>query len=271
MPVPSAGARLVGVHPSQLADGAAEHRPAREVPAVTPWLRTLGATLVLGAGAVLLPLPYGPFAGPPGAAGVAHGAERTPPGSDAGERARAVSRSPSAPASPSRPASPSASRSGSGQGEGRDRGEERDRPGRPETAREESRDAREESRDTAPPRRGRADEERTGPREEAGRPDGHEVRRPDTRLDASAPADDDAAEESPAGDSGGTAPSRSDSSAAAPAPATSSRAAEPDTVAGTAVEPVLRILPLGSGLVLIGLGFALAFLGLRMRQERGAR
>ncbi|MEU0755001.1 hypothetical protein ACIQUO_15625 [Streptomyces albogriseolus] len=226
---------------------------------MTPWLRTLGATLVLGAGAVLLPLPYGPFAGPPGAAGVAHGAERTPPGSDAGDRARAESRSPSA------PASPSASRSGSGPGEGRDR------PGRPETAREESRDAREESRDTAPPRRGRADEERTGPREEAGRPDGHGVRRPDTRLDASAPADDDAAEQSPAGDSGGTAPSGSDSSAAAPAPATSSRAAEPDTVAGTAVEPVLRILPLGSGLVLIGLGFALAFLGLRMRQERGAR
>ncbi|GAA3502916.1 hypothetical protein GCM10019016_100260 [Streptomyces prasinosporus] len=259
MPVPSSGARLVGVHPSQLADGAAEHRPAREVPAVTPWLRTLGATLVLGAGAVLLPLPYGPFAGPPGAAGVAHGAERTPPGSDAGDRARAESRSPSA------PASPSASRPGSGPDEGRDR------PGRPETAREESRDTREESRDTAPPRRGRADEEHTGPREEAGRPDGHGVRRPDTRLDASAPADDDAAEQSPAGDSGGTAPSGSDSSAAAPAPATSSRAAEPDTVAGTAVEPVLRILPLGSGLVLIGLGFALAFLGLRMRQEHGAR
>ncbi|WPP30934.1 hypothetical protein [Streptomyces sp. CL7] len=269
MPVPSPGARLVGVHPSQLADGAAEHRPAREVPAVTPWLRTLGATLVLGAGAVLLP--YGSFAGPPGAAGVAHGAERTLPGSDAGDRARALSRSPSAPASPSRPASPSASRSGGGPDEGRDR------PARPETAREESRDAREESRDTreksrdtAPPRRGRAEEEHTGPREEAGQPDGHGVRRPDTRFDASAPADD-AAEQSPAGDSDGAAPSGSDSSAAAPAPATSSRAAEPDTVAGTAVEPVLRILPLGSGLVLIGLGFALAFLGLRMRQERGAR
>lgn len=226
---------------------------------MTPWVRTLGATLVLGAGAVLLPLPYGPFAGPPGTAGVAHGAERTPPGSDAGDRARAESRSPSA------PASPSASRSGGGPDEGRDR------PGRPETAREEARDTREESRDTAPPRRGHAEEERTGPREEAGRPDGHGVRRPDTRFDASAPADDDAAEQSPAGDSGGAAPSGSDSSAVAPAPATSSRAAEPDTVAGTAVEPVLRILPLGSGLVLIGLGFALAFLGLRMRQERGAR
>ncbi|MFI0503406.1 hypothetical protein ACH3WN_11130 [Streptomyces albogriseolus] len=227
---------------------------------MTPWLRTLGATLVLGAGAVLLPCV--PFAGPPGAAGAAHGAERTPPGSDASDRTHAVSRSPSAPASPSRPPSPSASRSGSGPGEGRDR------PGRPETAREEFREARkefrdtrEESRDTAPPRRGRAEEDGTGHREKSGRPDGDGVRRPDARLDASAPA----------GDSGGAAPSESDSSAAAPAPATSSRAAEPDTVAGTAVEPVLRILPLGSGLVLIGLGFALAFLGLRMRQERGAR
>ncbi|MFI7401514.1 hypothetical protein ACIBW9_13730 [Streptomyces sp. NPDC049541] len=31
-------------------------------------------------------------------------------------------------------------------------------------------------------------------------------------------------------------------------------------------EPVLRILPLGSGLVLIGLGLGLAFIGLRMRR-----
>ncbi|WP_241563392.1 hypothetical protein [Streptomyces sp. E1N211] len=60
---------------------------------MTPWLRTLGATLVLGAGAVLLP--YGPFPGPPGAAGVAYGAERTP-GPDAGDRTRTASRSPSA-------------------------------------------------------------------------------------------------------------------------------------------------------------------------------
>ncbi|WP_086734798.1 hypothetical protein [Streptomyces glaucescens] len=31
-------------------------------------------------------------------------------------------------------------------------------------------------------------------------------------------------------------------------------------------EPVLRILPLGSGMVLIGLGFGLAFVGLRVRR-----
>ncbi|OLZ63638.1 hypothetical protein AV521_38265 [Streptomyces sp. IMTB 2501] len=34
----------------------------------------------------------------------------------------------------------------------------------------------------------------------------------------------------------------------------------------TATEPVLQILPLGSGLVLIGLGLALAFLGLKLRK-----
>ncbi|CAM5629868.1 MULTISPECIES: hypothetical protein [Streptomyces] len=220
---------------------------------MTSWLRTLGATFVLGAGAVLLPV--GPLGGPPGAAGVAYGAERTPPGAEESDRTRAVSRSPSA--SPSRSASPSASRPGSGPGEGRDR------PGRDETARE-------ESRDTRPPRRGRAEQEGTESHE-AGRPDGDGVRRPDARRDASTPAEDDPAEQSPAGDSGGVTPTESGDTAAVPVPATSSPAARPDTVAGTAVEPVLRILPLGSGLILIGLGFALAFLGLRMRQERGAR
>ncbi|MGW2723584.1 hypothetical protein [Streptomyces sp. NPDC001492] len=36
--------------------------------------------------------------------------------------------------------------------------------------------------------------------------------------------------------------------------------------AGQPAEPILRILPLGSGLVLIGLGLGLAFIGLRMRR-----
>ncbi|MCL8011045.1 hypothetical protein [Streptomyces sp. AS02] len=33
-----------------------------------------------------------------------------------------------------------------------------------------------------------------------------------------------------------------------------------------AAEPVMQILPLGSGLVLIGLGLGLAFVGLRLRR-----
>ncbi len=38
------------------------------------------------------------------------------------------------------------------------------------------------------------------------------------------------------------------------------------THADDATEPVVRALPLGSGLVLIGLGLALAFVGLRLRR-----
>ncbi|MET7291682.1 hypothetical protein ABZS79_05920 [Streptomyces griseoloalbus] len=58
---------------------------------------------------------------------------------------------------------------------------------------------------------------------------------------------------------------------AAPMSPTPSRSAAPDAVAGAqpAVEPVLRILPLGSGLMLIGLGLGLAFVALRMRQGGG--
>jgi hypothetical protein len=38
------------------------------------------------------------------------------------------------------------------------------------------------------------------------------------------------------------------------------------TRAAPPAEPVLRVLPLGSGLVLIGLGLGLAFVGLRLRR-----
>ena len=39
------------------------------------------------------------------------------------------------------------------------------------------------------------------------------------------------------------------------------------TQAVAPAEPVLRVLPLGSGLVLIGLGLGLAFIGLRLRRS----
>ncbi|MFC8366966.1 MULTISPECIES: hypothetical protein [unclassified Streptomyces] len=70
-------------------------------------------------------------------------------------------------------------------------------------------------------------------------------------------------------DAGDTVPRTPASQAAVPLPSATSRAAEPNTVASS-TEPVLRILPLGSGLMLIGLGFGLAFVALRMRQGRGA-
>ncbi|MFI8307638.1 hypothetical protein ACIF80_30320 [Streptomyces sp. NPDC085927] len=48
-----------------------------------------------------------------------------------------------------------------------------------------------------------------------------------------------------------------------------SRQPTADTVAGTgrSTGPMLRILPLGSGLVLMGLGLGLAFVGLRLRRS----
>ncbi|MFF4256292.1 hypothetical protein ACFY1L_34325 [Streptomyces sp. NPDC001663] len=50
-------------------------------------------------------------------------------------------------------------------------------------------------------------------------------------------------------------------------PKPSAHTAQPaDTQAEGPTEPVLRILPLGGGLVLIGLGLGLAFVGLRLRR-----
>ncbi|MFH9038762.1 hypothetical protein ACH4FA_05285 [Streptomyces sp. NPDC017966] len=90
----------------------------------------------------------------------------------------------------------------------------------------------------------------------SGRPDAAGVPRP---------GNDEDAPRAPGG--GDTVPRTPASQAAVPEPSATSRAAEPNAVAST--EPVLRILPLGSGLVLIGLGFGLAFVALRMRQGNG--
>ncbi len=56
---------------------------------------------------------------------------------------------------------------------------------------------------------------------------------------------------------------------AEPSPAAPTEAADSPVPAGQEVvgaEPVLEVLPLGSGLVLIGLGLGLAFVGLRLRR-----
>jgi hypothetical protein len=52
---------------------------------------------------------------------------------------------------------------------------------------------------------------------------------------------------------------------ASPTPPTTVR--QPVQQGGAPAEPVLQILPLGSGLMLIGLGLGLAFLGLRLRRS----
>ncbi|MFD3835909.1 hypothetical protein ACFWWC_06565 [Streptomyces sp. NPDC058642] len=75
-----------------------------------------------------------------------------------------------------------------------------------------------------------------------------------SESEAEQPADDDAAVVAE--------PSREAVPDASPAP----RGREGVTRAESPTEPVLRILPLGSGLVLIGLGLGLAFLGLRVRR-----
>jgi hypothetical protein len=49
-------------------------------------------------------------------------------------------------------------------------------------------------------------------------------------------------------------------------PSTRPQPVEQAGEAESPAEPVLRIMPLGSGLVLIGLGLGLAFLGLRLRR-----
>ncbi|MDH6214990.1 hypothetical protein [Streptomyces pseudovenezuelae] len=100
------------------------------------------------------------------------------------------------------------------------------------------------------------------------------------RAETSAPADEDGdAEEEDSGyveeDDDGSSPDATESVQASETPGLAARppatplgrpAHRPVTHAEAPTEPVLRILPLGSGLVLIGLGLGLAFAGLRLRR-----
>ncbi|MFE1442993.1 hypothetical protein [Streptomyces sp. NPDC058739] len=73
-------------------------------------------------------------------------------------------------------------------------------------------------------------------------------------------ADEELAEEDQGSDTGPVPPTAPQSPAARPLSAATPQAAVP-------TEPVLEILPLGSGLVLIGLGLGLAFIALRLRRD----
>ncbi|BFO13688.1 hypothetical protein SHKM778_00760 [Streptomyces sp. KM77-8] len=215
---------------------------------MTPWLRVVGATVVLVAGAAVQPSGSAAASFGPGAV---YGAPST--------------RDPSA--SPAPPTPPTSSSSSSPRGESpsgepsrADRpDEERDRPGRHEDSPERRHDERERERE-----RDGADDGGAGvvPRK-PGRADGGAHDRPDAE-DMPGPWDDErAVPEAPDVD---TVPAAPTSQAAVPVPSATSGTPEPDTVSAT--EPVLRILPLGSGLMLIGLGFGLAFVALRMRQRQ---
>ncbi|MGW1597251.1 hypothetical protein [Streptomyces sp. NPDC002343] len=116
---------------------------------------------------------------------------------------------------------------------------------------------------TEPTRAGsRAGEGRMRP----GRPQGPVAEAEDEDGSAATPAVQPAEPETtdvPA--ASGEPPEEAGVGSATPAPRTGARQAAPRSE--TATEPVLRILPLGSGLVLIGLGLGLALLGLRLRRS----
>ncbi|EYT80073.1 hypothetical protein CF54_27555, partial [Streptomyces sp. Tu 6176] len=63
-----------------------------------------------------------------------------------------------------------------------------------------------------------------------------------------------------------TAAPRSPGASVVPLASASTRPPAPRPPGGTASGPVLEMLPLGSGLVLIGLGLGLAFIALRVRR-----
>jgi hypothetical protein len=145
---------------------------------------------------------------------------------------------------PSRPPSPSASASPTPSAEasraGNQAGEGRARPGRRDpVARDE--DAGPSYTDRDPDGGEDADEPDGGDSSEAG----DSAERPDSTdaTDASEPPAEAAQPPSPPADVAGRA-----------------------TVRSSQEEPVLRILPLGSGLILIGCGLGLAFLALRVRR-----
>ncbi|MGW3107461.1 hypothetical protein [Streptomyces sp. NPDC001100] len=200
---------------------------------MTPWLRTAGLLLVLGTGAVV-----NPGGGVPAYGVGAEGAGDAPaPG------AAHASSSPPASATPLKPA-----------------------PGP-------------DHHDQAPaqaPARPSAEPSRAGSQAGVGR------ERPGRTAQPSAEEDENGADDGDTAESAAT----EDGASALPTPADSASPSQDTGVTGVVpsspplqpvhqtvahaedpTEPVLRILPLGSGLILIGLGLGLAFIGLRVRRS----
>ncbi|MEV0740935.1 hypothetical protein AB0I51_34505 [Streptomyces sp. NPDC050549] len=206
---------------------------------MTSWLRTAGLLLVLGTGAVVNPCggvpAYGVGVGGAGDA-PASGAAHTPSSPSASATARKPASGPDHhaqdpaqdPAKAPSHASAEASRAGSRAGEGRER------PGRTAQPSAEEDESGADDGDTAEPA---ADESGDGGRSAVPTP-----------ADSASPSQDTGVT--------GVVPS---SPPLQPVHQTVAHAEDP-------TEPVLRILPLGSGLILIGLGLGLAFIGLRVRR-----
>ncbi len=246
---------------------------------MTPRLRTLRATALAGAvGAAVLLSPGGAYASVAGrapvpvVAGDPHGSEEHD-----GRGGHARPRHPEEPEEPRVPREPQ-----SPQGNDRPHRPERPEPAerqehpeptarphtRPgptggDTARDSATPSPSPSRPapsrTAPPA---PEPSRAGslPGEGRKRPGRVEERRPDENI----------VDTGLRPDTGGEAPVRAPATAVPPkeaahVPSPSPSQPRPGTRAGV-VEPMIRVLPLGSGLVLIGLGLALAFVGLRLRR-----
>ncbi|MGY0068448.1 hypothetical protein ACWZEH_16860 [Streptomyces sp. QTS137] len=221
-----------------------------------------------GAGATM---PYGPVAAPFGAS-VAYGADgavggrQEVLGGPPDAPSRATTRSSSAPSSapppfrsaPTSAAKPSISPSAEPSRAGSRPGEGRKRPGREVSVPEEQSERPESPRGAgkADPWGGRDYEPGGGGRDTGG--DGVSGV-PEKPGGARA----DAADTGPAPDAARpreTAPS-------VPSEVSRQPTANAATGTGHSAGPMLRILPLGSGLVLMGLGLGLAFVGLRLRRS----
>ncbi|MGW3678008.1 hypothetical protein [Streptomyces prasinus] len=180
---------------------------------------------------------------------------------------------------PPLPTSVQPSRAGSRAGEGRER------PGREASGPEERSEGPDgsegtgeaDARDGGPGDGGRGTGDGASPVPDPSRPAGRGSGVPErpgeafTGVDGTGPAPASGDRTEGSGDSGAGTAHRAPPSqeAAATADSEVSRRPTADTVTGTgrAAGPVLRILPLGSGLVLMGFGLGLAFVGLRLRRS----
>lgn len=217
---------------------------------MTPWLRTwpslraTGLLLVLGTGAVVNPAWGVPGYGVEAASGARTGGagDGRVAGPGDGKATATASETGSASASASASASPSAVGPVSGPDPARASAE-------PSRAGSEAGEGRERPGRTAEPS---ADED------ESGGGDGGDTAGP--RADGD---DDGGASESPAPDDSASLQQAEPTPSSPPL----QPARQTVTRATGSAEPMLRILPLGSGLILIGLGLGLAFIALRVRRS----
>ncbi|MFA3877312.1 hypothetical protein ABS735_27140 [Streptomyces sp. MMCC 100] len=252
---------------------------------MTPWLRTLRATGLAGAlGVGALVSPYGAepahaasAAGAGFAAVVAPSPASSAAGHDPAPEAATVPdgsathdgrggherpRRPAGPDRPERPDAGSASRPAAdpGPSDSAGRGSAKPSPSSPTPS---------ASRTTADPEPSRAGSLPGEGRQRPGRAEEREPEHDGTDENAGRRQDGDGGDgvpEDPATATAAAVPPGQTEAARAPSVSPSRTGSQAGMRAQGAAEPVLRVLPLGSGLVLIGLGLALGLVGLRLRR-----